>query len=75
MRKLFILPIRLYQWSISPLLPGVCRFYPSCSAYAAEAIAVHGVFRGLWLALRRILRCNSLSDGGFDPVPPRAKAN
>lgn len=69
-RKLAILPIRIYQWCISPLLPKSCRFYPTCSAYAIEAITLHGIFKGSWLALRRILRCHPLNDGGYDPVPP-----
>ncbi|MDR1125551.1 MAG: membrane protein insertion efficiency factor YidD [Deltaproteobacteria bacterium] len=72
LRKLCIAPIRLYQCCISPLLPHSCRFYPSCSAYAVEAIAVHGVFRGAFLALRRLLRCHPFCDGGIDPVPPAA---
>lgn len=69
-RKLAILPIRVYQWCISPLLPKSCRFYPSCSAYAIEAITLHGILKGSLLAARRILRCHPLNDGGYDPVPP-----
>ena len=69
-RKLIILPIRLYKSCISPLLPPSCRFYPSCSTYAIQAIEMHGVIKGLWLGLRRILRCHPGSAGGFDPVPP-----
>lgn len=69
-RKLAILPIRVYQWCISPLLPKSCRFYPTCSAYAIEAITLHGILKGSWLAARRILRCHPLNDGGYDPVPP-----
>lgn len=69
-RKVLILPIRFYQVCISPFLPKACRYYPSCSDYAIEAIRVHGVFKGAFWTLRRILRCNSLFEGGFDPVPP-----
>lgn len=65
-----ILPIRAYQWLISPLLGPRCRFYPSCSNYAIEALRIHGPSRGSWLALRRIVRCHPLNPGGFDPVPP-----
>lgn len=72
LRKLCIAPIRLYQWCISPFIPNACRFHPTCSVYAAEAIAAHGVFKGLYLALRRILRCHPFCDGGIDPVPPVA---
>ena len=69
--KIFIAPIRLYQRFISPLMPPRCKYYPSCSQYAVEAIHVHGPLRGLGLAAWRLLRCNPLSDGGLDPVPPR----
>ena len=68
-RKIFIFPIRVYQTCISPFYPPRCRFYPSCSAYAAEAIEIHGVFRGVWLGTKRIFRCNPWNKGGFDPVP------
>ena len=63
--------IRVYQWLISPLLPRACRFAPSCSEYAAEAIHGHGVMRGGWLAARRLLRCHPWGGDGFDPVPQR----
>lgn len=72
-RKIFILPIRVYQRAISPLLPPACRFYPTCSAYAIEAISRHGVFCGLWLALRRLARCHPFGGHGYDPVPPVSK--
>lgn len=65
-----ILLVRLYQIAISPFLGNNCRFYPSCSSYMIEAIQVHGVFKGLYLGTRRILRCHPYSDGGLDPVPP-----
>ncbi|HEX7381902.1 MAG TPA: membrane protein insertion efficiency factor YidD [Nevskiaceae bacterium] len=72
MQRVLIFLIFVYKIFISPLLGPRCRFYPSCSAYAAEAIRVHGCGRGLWLALRRLIRCHPLNPGGYDPVPPRA---
>jgi putative membrane protein insertion efficiency factor len=63
--------IRFYRTAISPAFPPSCRYTPSCSAYAAEAIEVHGAGRGSWLALRRLLRCHPFHAGGHDPVPPR----
>jgi putative membrane protein insertion efficiency factor len=65
-----VLLLRGYQLVISPLLGPRCRFYPSCSAYAIEAITVHGPLRGSWLAGRRLLRCHPWNPGGPDPVPP-----
>lgn len=70
MQNPLILLIRAYRYFISPLLGTRCRFEPSCSRYAMEAIQVHGTFRGSWLAVRRILRCHPFHPGGFDPVPP-----
>ncbi|MBO5137046.1 MAG: membrane protein insertion efficiency factor YidD [Spirochaetaceae bacterium] len=61
--------IRFYQVCISPLFPPCCRFYPTCSAYAREAINKYGPFKGSFLAVRRIIRCNPFSPGGYDPVP------
>jgi putative membrane protein insertion efficiency factor len=69
MTRLALLLIKLYQLLLSPLFTGSCRFVPSCSAYAAEAIERHGVLRGSWLALRRLGRCHPLGASGFDPVP------
>ncbi|HEU4648212.1 MAG TPA: membrane protein insertion efficiency factor YidD [Gemmatimonadales bacterium] len=61
--------IRLYQLVISPVLPPACRFTPSCSHYALEAVTRHGALRGSWLAVRRLARCHPFHPGGFDPVP------
>ncbi len=61
--------IRFYQKGISPLKPPVCRFQPTCSHYGLEALQRYGAARGSWLLLRRLLRCNPLCKGGFDPVP------
>ncbi len=66
-----VLPIRLYRLVLSPLLPRVCRFHPSCSVYAMGALSVHGPVKGLWLAVRRITRCHPFNPGGLDPVPGR----
>ena len=63
-------PIQLYRVILSPFLPRACRFYPSCSAYALGALRAHGVLRGGWLGLRRLLRCHPFHPGGVDPVPP-----
>jgi len=68
---LLLVPIRLYKAFVSPLLPPLCRFHPSCSVYAMGALGVHGPVKGLWLALRRIARCHPLNRGGLDPVPPK----
>ncbi len=70
LRPVLIALIRVYQWVISPLLGPRCRYYPSCSQYAIEALQLHGVLRGSWLALKRLLRCHPWHPGGFDPVPP-----
>ncbi|MDW8459180.1 MAG: membrane protein insertion efficiency factor YidD [Verrucomicrobiota bacterium] len=61
--------IRLYQWTLSPLLGGACRFHPSCSNYAIDAIHLHGVLRGSWLTIKRLARCHPFHPGGIDPVP------
>lgn len=73
--KFFIFNIRIYQKFISPLFPGCCRFTPTCSAYAVQAIEIHGVIRGLWLTLKRLLRCQPFCKGGYDPVPPKDLKN
>jgi hypothetical protein len=74
MRRLLILLVRLYQHTLGYVLGGQCRFHPSCSHYAVEALAVHGSLWGSWLAVRRIARCHPWHPGGIDPVPPPAAA-
>jgi uncharacterized protein len=66
---LAVLPIKFYQYSISPLFPSACRYAPTCSEYAKEAIIKHGPFKGGWLAARRIGRCHPWGGSGYDPVP------
>ena len=66
---LLILPIKLYQWLISPFLPNACRYSPTCSQYGIEAIKKHGVFKGSWLTIKRISRCHPWGGHGHDPVP------
>ena len=75
LRRLVVLPIRLYQLTLSPMLPRTCRFAPSCSEYAAEAILAHGPIVGGWLALRRLARCHPWGGHGYDPVPPCGHAS
>jgi uncharacterized protein len=67
--------IRIYQWTVSPLLGPRCRFHPSCSCYAHAAIERHGAWRGSWLALKRLLRCHPFAEGGYDPVPAPARSH
>lgn len=69
MKRLFLAIIRFYQVFISPLKAPSCRFYPSCSQYALEAIERYGALRGGWLAVKRVARCHPFSAGGYDPVP------
>ena len=71
MRAILTGPIRVYQRALSPLLGPRCRFHPSCSHYALEAIERFGAARGSWLAIKRISRCHPLNAGGLDPVPER----
>lgn len=66
---LLLLPIWFYQYVISPLLPAACRYQPTCSVYAVEAIRKHGPFKGFWLAVKRIARCHPWGGHGHDPVP------
>jgi len=74
MKRFFIFLIRFYQKNISPYTRPSCRFVPTCSQYAVEAFEKHGAFKGLFLTAYRILRCNPLCKGGFDPVPEKRKA-
>ena len=73
MRWLFILPIRFYQYAISPLLGPRCRFQPTCSHYSIEAINEWGVLKGSWLALKRIGKCHPWGPWGYDPVPKKSE--
>ena len=69
LRGVFIMLRQFYRHAISPMFPPCCRFVPTCSAYALEAVRRYGPFKGGWLALRRILRCHPFNPGGYDPVP------
>ncbi|HEX2648382.1 MAG TPA: membrane protein insertion efficiency factor YidD [Burkholderiales bacterium] len=69
MRTLLRSLLRLYRYAVSPMLAPACRFHPSCSVYAEEAIEAHGALRGGWLTARRLCRCGPWHAGGFDPVP------
>jgi uncharacterized protein len=73
MKNVLLLLIKIYRRSISPLLPPNCRFQPTCSEYALEAVEKFGAFKGTWMTMKRILRCHSLHPGGYDPVPPLEK--
>lgn len=74
-RKAFVLiliiPVKIYQWIISPMLPATCRYNPTCSSYAIEALRVHGPIKGLLMGTRRILSCHPWGGHGHDPVPPK----
>ena len=75
MKKFLVFLLKSYKRYISPLVPPACRFQPTCSVYAAEAISVHGALKGSWLALVRLLKCHPFHPGGFDPVPKKEKNN
>lgn len=68
MKTFFLAFLRFYQYAVSPLLGRHCRFHPTCSAYMMEALEKYGVLRGVWLGIKRLLRCNPWSRGGFDPL-------
>ena len=74
MQKILVTLLKGYQYLVSPWFGQTCRFYPSCSCYAIEAVEKHGVFMGLWLTVRRIGRCHPWHPGGFDPVPEKSTA-
>jgi uncharacterized protein len=71
MKKIVIKFIQLYQYFLSPLLGNRCRFSPSCSEYMMTAVDQFGIFKGLWMGLKRLLKCGPWSSGGYDPVPPK----
>ncbi|MCO6485622.1 MAG: membrane protein insertion efficiency factor YidD [Saprospiraceae bacterium] len=73
MQAILIGPVRFYQMAISPLFPPSCRYTPSCSQYMIDAIREWGPFRGLWMGIRRIMRCHPFGGHGHDPVPPRPR--
>jgi putative membrane protein insertion efficiency factor len=68
-RHIFLIPVYFYRYAISPLLRPSCRYMPTCSQYAVEAVMKHGIFKGGWLALKRILSCHPWGGSGYDPVP------
>ena len=68
MQRVVILALHGYKRVVSPLLPSACRFYPTCSDYMREAVEMHGVLRGVWMGLKRLLRCHPFEEGGCDPV-------
>jgi putative membrane protein insertion efficiency factor len=75
MRWLLALPVWLYRWLVSPWKPPTCRFRPTCSRYALDALRAHGALRGGWLTVRRLCRCHPFTEPAFDPVPePRARS-
>lgn len=71
LRKIVCLPIKIYQYLVSPLMKPSCRYYPSCSQYAEYAIKEYGVMAGLWMSIKRLIRCHPWSPGGYDPVYPK----
>jgi len=72
---ILVLPVKLYQWLISPILPNACRYSPTCSEYAIQALRIHGPFIGLWLGTKRILSCHPWGGMGDDPVPEKGSCS
>lgn len=68
-QAIILAPVYFYRWCISPLLPASCRYTPTCSQYMVEAVQKHGIFKGVWLGLKRIARCHPWGGSGYDPVP------
>jgi uncharacterized protein len=68
-----LIPVYFYKYAISPFIPASCRYIPTCSTYAVEAVKIHGPFKGFWLATKRIARCHPWGTGGYDPVPPKKR--
>jgi uncharacterized protein len=68
---ILLLPVYFYKYVLSPLTPSSCRHYPTCSGYAVQALKIHGPFKGLWLATKRISKCHPWGTHGYDPVPPK----
>jgi hypothetical protein len=66
-----LVPVYIYKYAISPFTPASCRHYPTCSEYALQAVKIHGPFKGIWLTIKRILRCHPWGSSGYDPVPPK----
>jgi len=75
MKRALVTAIRGYQYAVAPMLGANCRFYPSCSEYAREAIETHGALTGTWMAARRLCCCHPFHPGGYDPVPPRSSGS
>lgn len=75
MKRVLIIAVRVYRYAISPFMAPCCRFHPSCSTYALEAIERHGALKGTWYSIRRIGRCHPFNPGGYDPVPGTTEHN
>jgi putative membrane protein insertion efficiency factor len=75
MRRVVLLPIRFYQYAISPFMAPHCRYHPTCSEYTAEAVTRYGALRGLWMGVRRVSRCHPWAEGGYDPVPEKTQTH
>lgn len=75
MNQVLVVIVKVYQYLLSPFLGNHCRYHPSCSSYAIEALQTHGSMRGLWMALKRVSRCHPWHEGGYDPVPEPKQKN